>query len=340
MITIRSAEPTRHVNYKLLPVTVTTSVDEFNKVYEFWKRSGIPEGIERTPSGAIKKPCRLPCWEAQLDNVGAEITACAVIDGVNMFYRLQWRAETVKVNNKTITGAVAFRIFAEELWKDGVDVTASYIKNGAEVKAQIPAPRIELLHPMFVGKTFQNCHHVDINSSYPAGMADCVPKWRPTIERLYSLRKQVPEYKAVLVFTCGYMQSMSNFGARLAHVSKHAIALNNAKIDRMINYLRSQGCTPLAVNTDGIWYSGELQDINSDKLGYWKTDHRNCQLRFKSAGCYEYIEDGKYTPVMRGKCELDKVKPRDQWQWGDIFNTEPIIYTFEADRGIMQWREK
>ena len=34
---------------------------------------------------------------------------------------------------------------------------------------------------------------------------------------------------------------------------------------------------------------------------------------------YEFIEDGKYTPVVRGKTKLDRVKPRSEWQWGDIF---------------------
>lgn len=335
---IKSASATCNVNYKFLPVTVTTNIDEWNELYQFWKNTGIPKGIERTPSGGIKVPLIGPHWDADVDNVGAEIIACAVIDGVEMYYRYQYRAHVSKIGNKTISGAVAFRMFAEELAKDGVDISKWYIKNGASVKATIPSPRIELINSAFANMTFDNCHHIDINNSYPAGMAEFCPEWRKTIERLYRDRKKVPEYKAVLVYSCGYMQSLSNFSAKLAHVSKYAIELNNKKIERMLAYLRSKECMPIAINTDGIWYSGPLLDINSDKLGWWKTDHKNCKLRYKSPGCYEFIENGKYNVVLRGKTALDKIKPRDKWQWGDIYNVdaEPIQYEL-TDRGVLQW---
>ena len=82
----------------------------------------------------------------------------------------------------------------------------------------------------------------------------------------------------------------------------------------------------IARSTDCIWYEGEIYHGEGEgkALGEWSNDHTNCTFRAKSKGVYEYIENGKYTVVARGYYELDKIKPRDLWSWGDIYNTGKI----------------
>jgi hypothetical protein len=104
--------------------------------------------------------------------------------------------------------------------------------------------------------------------------------------------------------------------------------------------MKKSGRRILAYNTDGIWYVGDVyHDEGEGKgLGQWENDHINCKIRFKSAGSYEYIENGKYTPVQRGLTKLDSIKPRDEWQWGDIFSDEgkEITYTFVNEIGFIE----
>jgi hypothetical protein len=52
----------------------------------------------------------------------------------------------------------------------------------------------------------------------------------------------------------------------------------------------------------------------------------------KSGGSYEYIEDGQYKPVVRGRTKLEETKPRSEWQWGDIFhNDASLIKMYKLD---------
>ena len=43
---------------------------------------------------------------------------------------------------------------------------------------------------------------------------------------------------------------------------------------------------------------------------------------------YEFIENGQYYPVMRGISPLDKVKPRSEWKWGDIYVGSILTFSF------------
>lgn len=89
----------------------------------------------------------------------------------------------------------------------------------------------------------------------------------------------------------------------------------------------------ISYNTDGIWYQGAVYhgDGEGDDLGQWHNDHVNCRFRAKSAGSYEFIENGSYFPVVRGKTRLDDLIPRDKWQWGDIYQNEADLMTFRID---------
>ena len=120
--------------------------------------------------------------------------------------------------------------------------------------------------------------------------------------------------QAILNLTCGYFQSLKDnrIKAKLAHISRYAIARNNQKIDEMVQWLKANDRIPVLINTDGIWFIGAPTNLSSKLLGEFEEDHKNCTLRIKSSGAYEYIEDGKYHPVLRGKTKLDRIKPRDK----------------------------
>ena len=111
---------------------------------------------------------------------------------------------------------------------------------------------------------------------------------------------------------------------RYADISKYAIARNNQKIRDMAQWLKDNGRTVLLYNTDGIWFTGEAfpKEMQSNELGAFKQDHTNCKFRAKSDGAYEFIEDGVYYPVIRGKTKLDNTKARIAWQWGDIYQQD------------------
>ena len=120
------------------------------------------------------------------------------------------------------------------------------------------------------------------------------------------------------------MQS-SIIHARYARLSRDAIHDNNRRVYELAERVRAAGYIPLLYNTDGFWYcdpehKGPYHGAGEGSgLGEWHTDHHAEKWRAKSAGAYEYIENGEYTPVIRGRTRLDLTQHRRDWQWGDIF---------------------
>lgn len=354
ILEIKSAPATLRVNYNLLPVTRVNTVEEFNTVSSYWRererRGLITRGIARTPSGGISVVnLVLPSYDVFPDaNNGCELLVLALNeDDTPAFYRVQYRAYKKELDEKgrdiILSGHQGYLNLREELRKDGQRIEDWFIDDGEEVKKLIQKPLIYLFHEeLFADLTFDNAHHLDINSSYPAGMAEFIPEWRPTIERLYEERNKNKYYslrnKSILVNAIGWFQSLKWFKARLAHVSEYAIRRNNEKVIEMANWLESTGRTILCYNIDGIWFQGESTRIKSSKLGEFNEDHTNCRIRFKSKGCYEYIEDGVYHPVVRGRTRLDETKSRESWQWGDIYqeDAEIIQYYFDYEEGIIK----
>ena len=104
---------------------------------------------------------------------------------------------------------------------------------------------------------------------------------------------------------------------------------------KLAEILEKKGRIVLLFNTDGIWYKGAPYhgEGEGDGLGQWHNDHVRCKFRMKSAGAYEFIENGVYTPVVRG-VSLEK---REGWQWGDIYTekAEPDILVFDEERGVL-----
>ena len=189
---------------------------------------------------------------------------------------------------------------------------------------------IRLNNPIYADKIFKNAHHIDFHSSFPSGLVNTHSEFKPVIEKLYNGRKRHPEYKYILNSTIGYMQSIPCCKAAWAQLSRDAINDNNKRIDELAEKLIKSGRTILAFNTDGIWYTGDIyhDENEGNNICQWHNDHKDCIIRFKSAGAYEFIENDIYTPVIRGRTLLDNIKDRSQWTWGDIFNKETLIKKF------------
>lgn len=311
-------------NSYLIPVTelklTSSTVKLYNDELTKCKRLNYNK-IIRTPRGYISKKTRLPAYDVRMTTSCVELT---VID-VRGPFRLQMKGSTRKTEEKTFSGHKAFKIFVKMCKAVGIDLDSYKINNGQEVKKEIGKYQIELMHPvLYAGRTFHHVNHIDFHSSFPSGLVNTHPEFRPVIEKLYNGRKDHPEYKLILNATIGYMQSVPCCGAKWANLSRDAINDNNARIFDLIDRLTKSGRMVLATNTDGIWYVGEPYHGKGEgsTICTWHNDHINCDIRFKSAGSYEFVENGVYTPVVRGYTKLDEIKPRSEWVWGDIFKIE------------------
>jgi hypothetical protein len=282
-----------------------------------------------------------------IGSASVELTICAK-EG---FFRLVFFTRKKNpIENNEIKGNNAFKELNKICKKFKIDLNKYKIKNGYEIKKQIEKPLIKLEHKIYQGMTFTNAHHLDINSAWPAALTRTNPEFTPVMKYIFDKKQELKDsgvkgdkniYKAILNYSIGYMQSFKAYHrASWAHLSRNAINENNRYMQDLADNMKQSGRKILAYNTDGIWYTGDIYHGNGEghDLGQWENDHINCTIRFKSAGSYEYIEDGKYKPVQRGLTKLDTIKPRDQWEWGDIFKEEgkEICYYFVENIGFIE----
>lgn len=351
-----------YANYKTAPVSVNVnqyllpkillpmeSFYEFNELLEelvAMEAAGeITRGITRTRSGGISVAphCNLyrgSCYDVVAANSFVSLTVL-YIDG--MFQLILSNKKEHEEEDRGIGGARAFFIFKQICKNHGVDLEEFAIDNGFEVKRTIPAPKICVAHSSFLNLTLENCFHVDLNTAYMAGIAKAFPALEAPIREIYDKKNNVDrKYKAILNYTYGYMQS-KYVGYRFSHMSKEAHLYTHRMLDYVSNLIEENGCVIIGYNTDGVWAQGDPSFIkDSRELGEFRVDHKNCRLRFKSSGAYEYIEDGEYHPVIRGKTKLDKALPRSSWKWGDIYKRECscVKYVFKSyEEGIVRYEE-
>lgn len=314
-----------------------TDVAAFNEIYQYCleqEKAGVFGSMTKTPSQGIsiaRENLRGPMWMITNKTSFIEI----VIRNIDARY-YRFIIGYGKERKHEMTGRRAFQIYTRELIKDGVDINTLSISNGLEVKKTIPSPKIDCL--VAYGRTYHNAHHIDINSAYNAGMAEAFPVLAPTIKRMYDKRKEKKTYKDVLNMTQGFMQSQL-VGYRFSHISKAGYVYTLRRLDELTNMLKANGARILSYNTDGIWYQGELIHGPGEgrDLGQYKYDHSNCTIRFKSKGCYEFLENNEYTPVFRGESSYERIKPREQWVWGDIFKGDLVEYFFRSGKGLVHY---
>ena len=320
-----------YLNYLLIPTTIFNIDEEgakaFNKIY-FWLKDQNLGELERTPSGAIKnkKKIRRPCWDVRINRHCVELTV--ILEGYA--WRIQFRTKL----EKKMSGRKAFTAFKRLLKKDGIDLDDYAIDNGPDVKKEIEKPLIGAHHKIYYDRIFQGANHIDFHSSYAGGLANTHPEFRPTLEKVYLKRQEDEINKSILNFSIGFMQSIGGCGAKWAQLSKDAIFDNNQRLRKLTEKLDKAGRTVIAYNTDGIWYQGKVfhGEGEGDGLGEWHNDHIDCVFRMKSDGAYEFIEDGEYTPVVRGIPNDSKA----DWKWGDIYTEKADLklFIFSLEQGV------
>lgn len=310
-------------------------IKRFNEVYRLCKESNLNK-IIRTSRGSIKTSGKAKINNSHAYDVrynGARVILTIILGTESYSFETAYRSKDIKLAGKN-----AFSKFKRMCESHGINLDSYAITNGKEVKATIEKPMIEI-KARYLYCVSEKIHHIDFHNSYPGGLAITHPEFKPVIDELYYGRKEHPEYKLVLNATIGYMQSTHCCGAKWAHLSCDAIKNNNDRIRKLTQDLIANGRKIVGYNTDGIWYQGEIfhGEGEGKEVGQWENDHVNCRFRAKSNGAYEFIEDGKYYPVIRGLTRLDKIQPdREKWQWGDIFqdDAEIIKYAFNEEEGI------
>lgn len=342
------------INYVKIPVNhfdiSEKGMNEFNKVYkalleckdEFFT-------ITRTKSGGIsKKELNLPAYDIQYTNNSLELTILS-----DNAYRFLFRTKYTKFDGGC-SGREGFNTFKKVCEKHNVDLDKLAIDNGLEVKNTIEKVHIGLKDGLR-DLIYEHVYHIDLNSAYVSGIMLSFPELEPVIKEIYKERKNknLPEkqralYKSILNVFQGYAQSIwCRIGKNtyaLSHLSKAGIAFCNRQVERIAKNIEDQGGLVLAYNTDGLFYIPAEEktpyhdEYEGTELCQWKHDHNDITIRFKSDGAYEYIENGKYTPVVRGSTRLDKVKPREEWKWGDIYQDDAVIitYNFIENIGIVE----
>ena len=330
-------------NYLLIPVFKTTDPKEYNSLLdEVKKLQGFKaQKFLRTKSHGLCTDKRvlwqeMPGYEIRQIKNGCEILILSYEFG---HCRIQFRpAGNKAAEDNKINGRQAFTKFKKDCEKNGIDLESYMVDEdtGYMIKQTIEKPKIDVANKQFLNTTFEGVHHLDINSSYPAGLAESHPEFAPLIQKYFDKRKTNKDYKAILNLTIGFMQS-TYVDYRYSQLSRDAIHVNNKKVNDMTQWLIKHDRIVLAWNTDGIWFAGDsLLDIfNSSELGEWHQDYTDCKFRMKSAGCYEFICNGKYESRVRGKTKFEEEKPRDQWEWGDIYReaTDKIIKYIVTEDG-------
>jgi hypothetical protein len=338
-----SYPPTSHKNFDIKNIKPNNfayceeDIAEFNKIYQFCLEE---EKAGRMGRFVVTKG--LTISRSLNDFIGVRFAVMHTTTTVTLIlkhpetYRFYlFRMGKKRKEAKETSGRLAFYTYKKVLAQHGVDLETLAIDNGFEVKQTIPSPKIELVDAI-PSETYYNCHHLDINSAFNAGMMKAFPILEPGIRHIYDKRKENPRFKDILNMTQGFMQSVF-VNYRFSHISKAGYVFTNNYIDALIAELQATGRKVLATNTDGIWIQGEIfhnRDEGTD-IGQWKNDHVNCRLRFKSKGSYEYIENGKYHPVVRGQTTYERIVPREEWDWGSIFIGHEIEYKFSDEKGVV-----
>ena len=342
-----------HMNYLNFPRIAWKFTDEnietFNKQVGYFKSIGLPK-IKRTPRGGIKRCSFGRGWDVQrIGNSGIELTVTTWWST----YRLALTNTVDEDGGATkITGSKAYVTMRNEFKKDGIDLESYAVQNGKEIKkAEIEPPMIMATENLEFGRTYENVSHLDFHSSYPGGLARLHPEMRKTIERIYEKRKASDkdgELKLALDASIGFFQSqyckIGKHGYALANLSRDAVNDNNERIRRVTKELIESGRTPLLYNTDGIWYIGEPLECGADYgpgVGRWENDHLALRFRAKSRGAYEYEDGEGYHPVVRGRTKLDEIKPRSEWEWGDVFKIGGVKkYGLDGDSVVGIYEEE
>ena len=314
------------------------SVDEFNEITACVEKLHI-YSIERTFSNGISTKGimkHVSQWDWQYNTWSVELTLILNENGCLYGGRFQIGRIKVAVEDKDFaSGRQCLRRFRKDCVDKGIDLKALELtpEEGKKVKATIEAPYIDITFGI-EDSVLNNVHHIDFHSSHIAGIVKHYPQLKPVFDMYYNNRHDNEAYKRQLVITWGALQSSCLCRSKWAHISRDGMHDTNERLKEITERLKANGRTILAHNTDGVWYQGEIYhgEGEGDKMGEWQNDHKNCMIRFRSVGAYEFIENGKYNAVVRGLIGYDSVEPnRDKWKWGDIYKGDSIQFYVEPE---------
>ena len=316
----------------------------FNEIYQFIKASDL-NTLERSKSGSIRKGPKyfknLYAWDLQRSSLGVMLTI-SIGGELKVIKFGLFKADRAP----DLYPTVAFSIFTNKCLEHGIDLEDYAIKgrDAEEVKAKgkaivddTEAAPIEI-KDRFINKTLKNVHHIDFHSSFPAGLVNTHPEFKPVMEYFYNKRKTDEAAKFIMNSGIGYMcTDKCGVNRRWAHLRKDAVEDNNRRITELELKLITTGHQIIGYNTDGIWYQGGIYHDENEgpRLGQWANDHTNCTFRAKSNGAYEFIENNEYHAVVRGQTTYDTVEPdRSKWTWGDIYKAVVIGWKFDKEKGV------
>lgn len=319
----------------------------FNGVLDYMQACGLKDELQLTKRGYVRRGSPFG-WKVLVKKRRVSMIALTFVG----WFRMDFTSCASIIVEGGLTGRQSYQIIERACKKAGIDLKDYYIDNGEVVKQQIEKPWISTTSECELGETYYHAHHIDLHSAYPSGICHYHPEFKKAFEPIYQKRKSGSasdkKMKLALDAAIGYFQSeylrWDGNQYCLAQLARDAHRWTNEQIVSLTIRLKKAGFTVLAYNTDGIWYTKLTEGANGipsvpftdsqdfDGMGGYHTDHVDCQIRWKSKGAYEYIEDGKYVPVLRGDTDLDLIKDRKtEWVWGDIFKPSAAVKKYKWD---------
>ena len=350
----------KYISCYCIPVS-EDGMEEFNFLYKKIKEYNFSNTVFTESGGISIKGTlkRKPQYYVLKSNGCIELGIVAQ----NKAIRFQFRHPNEKNGDKiTYSGWNAWCDFKKILAEHGIDINDYAVDNGLELKKQVPKYKVKLISDSYKDKVFYNAYHIDLNSAFLSGILFHHQEMGEALRDMYYRRYyrwlngeiiykedgtpwMNDKIKQMINDAIGMMHSVPNNGAKWANLAIEAISWTNNELQRLYTELVKNFYTPIAFNTDGIWYvdNNDLgpyhDEFEGTELGQWKTDHKKCQIRFKGPRSYEWIEDGVYHVKMSGKSSYEMVVPREKWQWGDIYKGSSIKYRFDDEFGIIKEEE-
>lgn len=347
LLNMPHSAPSKDINYVKIPCHILDINDEgmilFNSIVDYINSLSISK-IKRTPSGGISNEGCSKYRERY------DIRALRSMIEITLIlrygcWRIQFRNSFERIGEEQgISGTQAFWKFSNVCSKHGINILDYKLKDVEQAHnfKKSTEPYIKkVLSSIYLDKPMDRVHHIDFNSSFMAGLCRQYPEFNPVGTELYMGRKENPIYKGVMTNVIGYFGSEFHKCA-WAHLRKAAVNGNNEMVWDLVNELRENNRVPILINTDGIWYTGDIYHNQNEgiSLGNWKHDHIDCKILIKSPACYQYLENGKIHTVMSGRTKLDLVKPRELWGWGDIYRQDVKVITYVLENGKIKRREE
>ena len=335
------------VNKKQIPVIEISysNYQLWNKLYFFAKshfREVKPTKSLAMPNGREKGHFR---YMVTHNNQSHEL----VIVCASGCYRFIIQPSKLKGN--TVSGRKSVLELYKIMDKYNIDFGKYACNNGLNVKKTILKPLQQEVRPSFINKIFNHMYHLDFNSSFASRIVEAHPELKEVYTELYHNRKNDNDFfKHVLTNSIGCFQSTycpdwycrrKSKPYMFANLSKIAVNGTRDKVLEKMRKIKAKGMIPVLTNVDGIWYYSDKGPYHDNEEGtelcQWKNDHLDCKFLMTSRGSYQYVENGVCKTVLRGTTNLDKVKKREDWAFGDIRRLNgQAFYEFDEEKGIIE----